>query len=107
VRKGVGKGVGSCNQAFGSKAYVGNNPVNAIDPLGLDEFRLYSWGQGFRVSGRPLEGGTIIGGPLDPAQLALYGIEIGTTLGASELSAAKFLAGISRVCPKGKCFAVS
>ncbi|MGJ0515580.1 MAG: polymorphic toxin type 10 domain-containing protein [Methylomicrobium sp.] len=81
-------------------AYVNGSPVNLVDPLGLDEFRLYSWGQGFRISGRPLEGGTIIGGPLDPAQLALYGIEIGATLGVSELNAAKYLAGVSRVCPK-------
>ena len=80
-------------------SYVGNNPLNAIDPLGLDEFRLYSWGMGFRVSGQYLEGGTIIGGPLDPLALAEYGVEIGATLSSGEIIAAKYLAGVIRYCP--------
>jgi hypothetical protein len=65
----------------------------------LDQFRLYSWGQGFRISAHPLEGGTIIGGPLDPFELFTRGIEVGSALGAGEVAVARYLAGVSGSCP--------
>jgi RHS repeat-associated protein len=73
--------------------YVGANPVGAVDPLGLDEFRLYATGQRFVVSGRFVDGGTIVGGALDPLALANYGVHIGMALGTTELAVAKYLAG--------------
>jgi uncharacterized protein RhaS with RHS repeats len=77
--------------------YVSGNPVNAVDPEGLDEFRLYQTEQGqYRISGRFVDGGRIVGGPLDPLELGKCGLEIGSTLGAGELIIAKLLAGISK-----------
>lgn len=77
-------------------AYVKGNPINSIDPKGLDVFRLYSTGQRFVVSGRFIDGGEILGGPLDPAALAQCGLEIGASLGAAELVVAKLVAGVAK-----------
>ena len=70
--------------------YVGGNPINAIDPLGLDDFRLYEKSQRFVISGRFVNGGRIVGGPLDPKAIAEYGLEIGVALGVLEIGVAKF-----------------
>ena len=70
--------------------YVGGNPINAIDPLGLDDFRLYEKSQRFVISGRFVNGGRIVGGPLDPKAIAEYGLEIGIALGVVEIGVAKF-----------------
>jgi RHS repeat-associated protein len=78
-------------------AYVSGNPVNAVDPLGLDEFRLYRTGMGYVISGRgSFEGGEIVGGPLDPFEFGICGLKAGVAIGAADLIIARLLAGAAK-----------